>query len=494
MKNFSIIFSLFVIFSLDKGFAQNVSDQISEIHSSVQIDGKTIPYIANTGNLTLKDEQGNPKATVFFIAYFKSDVQDISERPLTFCFNGGPGCSSIWLHIGAFGPKRVQAAESIEVAPYQFGENHSSLLDLSDLVFIDPVSTGYSRAAQGQDPKQFHGVEEDIKSVSDFIRLFTTRYDRWNSPKFLAGESYGTARAAGLAAHLLDAHGIQMNGVVLLSSIINFQTVYDSKRSRNDLPYILAVPSMTAAAWYHQKLPQDLQAGTLQNALRESERFASTDYALALMQGNQLSSADKDKISAKLSRLTGLSDSYVKRADLRINPYRFVKELLRDKNLQLGRFDLSVAGLAIDPCSEWYEYDPSLEAVLGAFNATFNRYVRDELNWKVDDKYQLTADVQPWNYGQTRAALDLSSDLQETMIKNPNLKVFVGSGYYDFATPYYASIYTFNHLGLPPLLAQNIQMNFYEAGHMMYIYPVYLEQLKKDLTHFYRAALSHSAH
>lgn len=485
---------LFILFlAIAQLQAQDIppTDNIVETHSSVQIDGKSLSYRADTGYLILKNEEGKPQAKMFFVAYFKTGDES-DHRPITYCFNGGPGSSSIWLHIGAFGPKRVQIAENGTLAPYQFENNPESLLDVTDLVFIDPVSSGYSRALLGESPKQFHGVEEDIKSVAEFIRLFTTRYGLWNSPKFLAGESYGSMRAVGLASYLHNDMGVDVNGVVLISSILNFQTIYNPKESLHDFPYIFLLPTMTATAWYHQKLPADLQAKSLKDVLQDSENFAINEYSRTLLQGNLLSQDARKQLVTQLSRFTGLNEAYIMQSNCRISPYKFCKELLRNDYQLIGRFDSRFIGYSVNPCGEWGEYDPSFERVMGAYNATFNNYVSEQLNWKLDDRYQLIADVLPWwNYGKGPASLDMTSELRDAMIKNPQLKIFVASGFYDFATPYFATVYTFRHLFLEPLLEKNIQMKFYEAGHCIYQFQPEFSFLKRDLAQFYKSTKSH---
>lgn len=445
----------------------------------VKINGTDVPYQAVAGNLLIKDEQGRVKASIFYIAYHK-EGSDLSSRPITFCFNGGPGSSSVWLHMGVFGPKRVLLKDKEEtVPPVQIVDNEFSILDLTDLVFIDPVSSGFSRAAPGEDAKQFHGVEEDVHSIGNFIRLYTTKYNRWNSPKYLAGESYGTTRAASLAAYLHEDRNLYLNGIILLSSILNYQTVFEGQGG-NDLPYILALPSFTAAAWYHQKLSPSLQRD-FKKTLEESKNFAINEYCSALMKGEKISPEEKAKIVQKLTELTGLSADFIDRCGLRISARRFSKELLREQKRTIGRFDSRFVGIDSDALGEGTEYDPSFNAIFGAFTAAFNTYLRNDLNMVQDEEYIIIAKVTPWNYGKTcNQFLDVADNVREMITRNPALKVFVAKGYYDLATPFFATDYTFDHLCLDPTLRNHVSLYDYEAGHMMYIHKPSLMKFKQD--------------
>lgn len=461
-----------------------VQEEIVTTSHSVMINGKKINYQAHTGIQSLYDEKGKPTASIFYIAYTKDDVQDIAKRPVTFCFNGGPGSSSVWLHLGAFGPKRINISDSglQSTPPYHLVENPYSLLDVTDLVFIDPVSTGYSRAVEGQDPKQFHGVESDLQSVAEFIRLYTTRNLRWESPKFIAGESYGTTRAAGLAQMLHDEFYLYLDGVILVSSILDFQTI--KFNSGNDLPYILFLPTYTTTALYHNKLSSELQKDP-KKAIEQAEKFAIGEYAEALMQGNKLDSVKQQAVLDNLAKYTGLSKQYIDNSNLRVNIFRFAKELLRSEKRTLGRFDSRIKGFDSDSCGENFEYDPSLENVLGIFTATFNNYVRKELNWKRDAEYKILTSIHPWDYSSsTNQYLHASSKLTDVLNKNNNFKVFVASGIYDLATPYFTTEYTFSHLEIPSSLRKNVTLKQYEGGHMMYLYHPSLIQLNADIADF----------
>jgi len=457
---------------------------------SVKIGGQEVKYTATAGTMVLKLEDGTAKASVFYVAYTKDDVSDASKRPITFAFNGGPGAGSLWLHVGALGPRRVEMGDvgNLLPPPYKFVDNEASILDLTDIVFIDPVTTGYSRPVPGEADKQFHGVQEDVQSVGDFIRLWATRNRRWGSPKFLAGESYGTTRAAGLSGYLQQRYGMYLNGIILISSILNFQTAeFDPG---NDLPYILYLPTYTAIAWYHKKLPSDLQ-GDLQKAIAESKAFATGAYADALMAGDALPVAKRTEIAQKLSRLTGISADYVDRADLRIEIQRFDKELMKSERRTVGRLDGRFTGIDADAAGEQPDYDPSLAAIVGPYTATLNEYVRGELKFESDLPYEfLTGRVRPWNYAPyENRYVNVAETLRRAMTQNQFLHVFVGKGYYDLATPFFAADYTFDHLGLDPTLRSHISGGYYEAGHMMYVHHDSLMKLKQDLAQFIQASL-----
>jgi carboxypeptidase C (cathepsin A) len=470
--------------------AEAFQEALSETKHTITVGGAKLEYTATAGNLLLKDDDGKTTASVFFIAYTKVGVDDLGKRPITFTFNGGPGSSSVWLHLGAFGPKRVEVGDVGEpvAPPYRLGVNESTLLDQTDLVFVDPVSTGYSRHAPGQNPKQFHGVQEDITSVGEFIRLYVTRFNRWTSPKFLAGESYGTTRAAGLVGHMQDRHGMDFNGVILISSVLNFATIrFDDG---NDLPYPLFLPTYAATAWYHKKLSAELQ-GDLHKTLAEVEKFALGEYTTALIKGDKLSADEHRQVVQKLARYTGLSEEYVARSNLRVEISRFTKELLRPERLTVGRYDSRYKGTDEDAIGDRPEYDPSFVAVQGPYTATFNQYVRTELKYERDVPYEiLTGRVQPWDYGNARNRyLNVAPTLRGAMTKNRDLRVFVACGYDDLATPYFATEYTFNHLGLEPGLSGHVTMSFYDAGHMMYTHKPALQKLKKDLSSFIQGAV-----
>ena len=452
--------------------------------SSVTIGGKKIDYTTNTGYLFLKNDTGKTVAKVFF-TYYKKDGEESGKRPVTFTFNGGPGSSSVWLHMGGLGPKRVVLNdEGVSVGPpYQYINNEYSWLDKTDLVFIDPVSTGYSRAAPGESPKQFHGYVEDISSMGSFIRHFLARYERWGSPKFLAGESYGTTRAAGLSKFLQDRYRIYLNGIFLISSVLNFGT--NDYYVGNDLPRALYIPSYTAAAWYHKKLAPALQAD-LQKALKESEEFAIGPYASALIKGGWMSASEKEAIAEKMSYYTGLSKEYILQSNLRVEENKFYKELRRKDGLTIGRLDARFTGRDLDDVGESNSFDPSFSNIDGPFTATINDYFQKDLNFKEEAGYNIFGDVGPWNYNNVQNQfLNVAESLRDAMAKNPALKVYVGFGYYDFATPYFTAKYDIEHMFLRPEQRKNVHSYFYESGHMYYIHKPSLIKFKKDVDDFF---------
>lgn len=477
-------------------------DNLVITHHTTTINGQIIAYTATAGTIVLKEEaekkgeeegasEGEkPKASVFFVAYTRDDVADPTSRPLTFSFNGGPGSSSVWLHLGLLGPKRVRLDDDgfALPPPYRLVDNEASLLDVTDLVFIDPVSTGFSRPVPGEKAKEFHGFTKDIESVGDFIRLYTTRYRRWLSPKFLIGESYGTTRAAGLSGYLQERHGLWLNGIMLVSSILNFQTA--DFNPGNDLPYILFLPTYAATAWYHRRLPTDLQAQPLRSVLDQVEAFALGDYALALLQGSALAAEQRAAIAQRLARFAGLTQDYVERSDLRIEIFRFVKELLREQRRTVGRLDSRYTGVDRDAVGEHAEYDPSYAAIQGAYTACFNDHVRGDLQFESDLPYEILKGLyQSWSYKEfENQYVNVAETLRKAMSMNPYLKVHIANGYYDLATPYCATDYTISHLGLDPTLAENVSTSYYEAGHMMYVHKPSLLKLKSELAAFIAAA------
>ncbi|HSQ18526.1 MAG TPA: hypothetical protein VLM83_12555 [Anaerolineales bacterium] len=487
----------------EKDKEEQPKDVIVESKHSIVLNGQTLNYTVTCGTIVFKEEetatQGEkagqaegekPKATIFFTAYTLDGVADKASRPLTFSFNGGPGSSSVWLHLGLLGPRRVLSDEigNPLPPPGKLVDNDFSLLDKTDLVFIDPVSTGFSRAVVGEKPRQFHGFKKDIESVGDFIRLYTSRYRRWDSPKFLIGESYGTTRAAGLSGYLQERHGMYLNGIMLISVILNFQTA--RFEPGNDLPYILFLPTYTSTAWYHGCLAPELQAD-LQATLRQVEAFARGEYTLALMKGAALPADERAEIVRKLARFTGLSEDYIDRTDLRIEIFRFTKELLRHERRTVGRLDSRFKGIDRDSAGERYEFDPSYANIQGPYTAAFNAYVRGELNFESDLPYEILTDrVWPWSYAEfENHYVNVAETLRQAMCTNPYLKVYVANGYYDFATPYFATEYTFNHLGLDESLRGNLRMGYFEAGHMMYIHLPSLAKLKADLDRFISDAI-----
>ena len=465
-------------------------DNLSVTDHEITVHGQQLKYKAIAGTLVLHDEANKPKANMFFVAYQKQPAsEDLSKRPITFVFNGGPGAASVWLHLGTAGPKRV-ALDDLGAAPappYHLVDNQETWLESTDLVFIDPVGTGYSRPAPGERAEQFYGVEEDVRAVAEFIRLYVTRYERWTSPKFLAGESYGTTRAAALSQYLLD-NGIGLNGIILVSSVLNFGTI--SMSNGNDLPYSMYLPSYTAIAWYHKKLPQDLQAD-LTKALKESEDYALHGYMTALATGSQLPDAERAAAVKKLARLTGLSAELIDRADLRVDPSLFRKQLLADKHQVIGRYDARIANYDTEPTSTRPDYDPSYTPFMDAYAALFNDYARRSLKFESDVQYEvLSSRVRPWNFGQGgNGYLDVADRLRNSMVQTPNLKVLFNSGLFDLATPYLAEKYTVNHLDLGTDLRKNISEMYYDAGHMVYHHRTDREKLNNAVAQFIQNAI-----
>lgn len=456
----------------------------------VTIDGDDLAYKATAGKMALRADDGKEQAEVFFVAYTKTDAKR-GERPISFCFNGGPGSSSVWLHLGMLGPVRVKLDSDAKPLrpPHELIPNPYSLLDQTDLVFIDPVSTGYSRPAKEEDGKQFHGYDQDLRSVAQFIHDYTTKYNRWASPKFLIGESYGGLRAAGLSSLLQDRYHLYLNGIVLVSAVVDFQTI--AFQDDNDLAYAMFLPSYTATAWRHKKLSDDLQKRPLTEVVAAAEAFARGPYLRALAMGASLAQRRREQIVERMAELTGLSKKYVDDADLRVAMWQFGKELLRDERRVVGRFDSRYTGLDDNPLGEATDYDPSASAVFGTFTSAVNDYLRSTLKVREERVYEILTDrVQPWDYGRfTNRFVDASQSLRSAMTENPYLKVFAACGYYDLATPEFGMVYTRDHLGLPEEIRDNFTLGFYEGGHMMYAHEPSLVKLREDLVKFYESAL-----
>lgn len=464
--------------------AESTGEKKSETKGAVTVGGKKIDYDATAGTIQLKNQKDEPRASVFYIAYTRSGVEDLTKRPITFCFNGGPGSSSVWLHLGAFGPKRVHlSADGIEAPkpPFRLVENEYSLLGDTDLVFIDPVSTGYSRAEDGEDAKQFHGFSEDIDSVAEFIRLYVTRHARWASPKFLAGESYGAIRASGLANVLQDRYGMYLNGVVLVSGVLDFRTL--SPTDGSDLPYVTFFPSMAAVAHFHGKVEGDLR-----QLVTEAEAFATGPYTTALAKGLSLPEAELKTVSAEAARLTGLEPKDFEDAQLRLSSTVFRKELLRDSSTVTGRFDGRVTSKDPVRAGTYPGDDPSYSKIYGAYASTMNDYVRQTLGFESDLPYDiLSGRVQPWSYKQfTNRYVSVARDIAGALRSNENLQFFVACGYHDLATPPLAIRHTIDHLEIHPDLRKNFRIDYYDGGHMMYTNLPSLKKLQIDLAKFYQ--------
>jgi len=450
----------------------------------LELDGDTLAYTATTGMMPLKDNKGDTKARIFFTAYTLDSVDNPAERPLIFVFNGGPGSASIWLHMGALGPKRVDMGEEgfMPAPPFRLVDNQYTWLDMGDLVFIDPVGTGYSKANEDDKNKDYWGLESDLESVGEFIRLYLSRNERWTSPLYLAGESYGTTRASGLSGHLID-RGIALNGIMLISTVMNFQTLRFTKA--NDLPFMLYVPTYCATAYYHNKLDDELQGRDFRELLHEVEQWSEEVYWVALAKGDRLTDDEKGAIVEQLSRYTGLSKRFILGANLRINIMSFCKELVRDDKRAVGRLDSRFVGIMASAEGQTFEFDPSMNAIIPPYTATYNQYVRAELGYKSDDNYEVLSFKvhQGWKYKGGEFP-DTSEALRSALAKNPYMKVFVGQGYYDLATPWFAAYYSLEHMGLDETLQDNITIAEYEAGHMMYLHVPSLVKLKADVVAF----------
>jgi carboxypeptidase C (cathepsin A) len=492
----------------------------------ITIAGVPVHYRATAGTLPISDDNGKETARFFYIAYEKigsatsaptstapttaaasaaameptatasnatsepaAEPKADASRPVTFVFNGGPGSASVWLHMGTAGPKRVKlAADGFPPSPpYALTDNAQSWLDITDLVFIDPVGTGFSRGVDPAKEKEFFGYGGDIESVANFIQRYCTKNSRWLSPKFLAGESYGTTRAAGLSEYLHDRYGLDLNGIVFISTVLNFETI--SFAPGNDMPYPLYLPTYTALAHFHKKLAPDLDADW-QKTVADARQWASTEYATDLAKGTSLDDATRRQALDKFARYTGLPREYVDRSDLRVNPFRFEKELLADQRKVIGRYDGRITGDDSDPLNDSAEFDPSADGYQGVFTATFNDYVRRELKYETEATYEvLTPIIQEWDFGKQDHYLNVAPTLEHAIIKIPSMKALFCCGYYDLATPFAATEYTINSLPLSKSLRSNITTAYFEGGHMMYLNPAALEKLKSTLRGFYQASL-----
>ncbi len=467
--------------------AGEVDEKAVVTHHAIKLGGKTINYTATVAQMPLKDSAGETEAHIFYMAYTLDGVSNAARRSLTFCFNGGPGSASIWVHMGAMGPRspRLMPSGSMPPPPYQLKDNQDTWLDMTDLVFIDPVGTGYSRAKNVEIARRMNGVQGDIQSVGEFMRLYVTQNNRELSPLFIAGESYGTFRAAGLAGYLID-RGLAFNGIVLIGTTLNLETIWSRS---DDLVYELELPTYAADAWYHKKVAADLQAKDLKSFLTEVRDFATGEYSLALNKGDTLSAPDRKAIVDKLTRYTGLDASYIERSDLRYDVSHFTRQLLREKNKTIGRYDGRLTGDSPLNTGETSEFDPSSTEITPPFTAVFTNYMRTELNYKTDMYYYPSGGIQPWDYGVQNGFGDTTTLLKNALTKNPYMKVLVAASFYDLATPFYAVEYTFNHMGLNPGMHKRISWAYYQAGHMLYIDSESHAKLRRDVAAFMSSAL-----
>ncbi|HYK17290.1 MAG TPA: peptidase S10 [Bryobacteraceae bacterium] len=461
--------------------APPLEEKTSVTHHSARIGGQQINYTATAGTYIIRSDDGAPKAQIFYVSYTKDDVSDVSRRPISFVYNGGPGSASLFTHMG-LGPKRIVLTDDGHgmPAPYSIIDNDSSFLDATDLTFIDAVSTGYSRSAPGENPSQFYGVVQDATMFADFIYQHLTRTERWASPKFLIGESYGTTRSAQLSHVLQQRHQIYLNGVVLISSV-GFGNWGTDDRTR------FFLPTFVTSAWYHHLLPPDLQKLSIEEIAEQARQFAHGEYAAALEKGDQIPPAEYQKVVKDLARFTGLSAKYIEETNLRISPQRWFKELERDKRRTMGRLDSRFEGMDVDAAGERYEYDSSEASYEGAYVAMFQDYVRRDLKWTSDGYYTVSANVRPWDQGQPGGPAEA---LRSAMTQQGSMRLMVACGYYDLATPFNGIEQTVSHMMLEPPIRKNVSFNYYEAGHMMYIDKKAREKLHKDVDAFINAAYS----
>ncbi len=499
---FLLIFVCTAIPSINAGQINTKKDTVEAIikkpvqvttHHSITIDGKIINYTATTGTFLLKNEKDSVIALFGFTAYFKDGVKDYDSRPITFAYNGGPGSSSIWLHMGALGPKRVVLDDpnSMPPPPYKSEDNNYSLIDVTDLVMIDPVGTGLSKPAGKAKGDEFWGVNEDIKSVSEFIFQYIRSINRWNSPKFLLGESYGTTRSAGVSDYLFENMGLTVNGIIFVSTVFDFQTLSFSRG--DNLPYILYLPTYAAVAYYHNALP--VKPANLEAFLAEVRNFAENEYAGALFKGASLDSTELNNVINKLHEYTGLSKTYLKNANLRVSEPQFTDELLRERGETVGRLDSRYTGPTGDLLSEYADFDPQSSAISPAFTTVFLNYLHNDLKFPNGETYHVNAYKDKdfkWNWsrlgkGRTSAfyKVNVAKDLADIMAKDPYLNILFLNGYYDLATPFFATEYTADHLGNNiPNLKNRVHMKYFKAGHMMYIHKDSLPKFKEDIAGF----------
>ena len=499
MKNFHVIFFLVAAgLSIPKmALAQKIKSdtipkgEISSTSHTARIDGKVINYKALAGTMLLRNSEDEPVALHGFTAYFRDGIADMRTRPITFVFNGGPGSSSIWLHMGVVGPKRaaVHDVGFTHAAPYVLEDNNSSLLDVTDIVMMDPVGTGLSRAVGKAKNSDFWGVDQDIRAISQFIKQFVTEYDRWNSPKFLLGESYGTFRNAGVVNYLQERVGMAMNGVIMVSAVFDLRTLTFAQG--DDISYVMNLPTYAATAWYHNKVPN--KPASLEAFLNEARAFAKGEYTTALMEGDNLSGDARARLIDRLSYFTGLSKIYLEKSNLRVTEPEFTEELLRDQHKTVGRLDSRFTGINQDLLNKESEYDPQSAAISPGYTALFMDYFYNTLKVNKANAYHTSAYGRngftwDWKHDKNGGGFpkppNTGPDMAEALSRNPYLKILILNGLYDLATPFYGVEYSIDHLELEKEIKSNIIMKYYQAGHMMYTHRPSLEQFKKETAEF----------
>ncbi len=464
------------------------ADPIVKQHS-ITANGAELNYTTTTGLMPIKDDKGEIKATLFYVAYTKDGVDDIGNRPLTIVYNGGPGSSTVWLHMGGVAPKRVEmlADGGMPKPPFKLVDNEYTWLTETDLVFVDPVDTGFSRAVSDEEAEKAKGVEGDIATVGEFIRMYLVRNARWSSPLFLAGESYGTFRSAGLAGYLID-RGMAFNGIILISSILNMQTARFTLG--NDLPYQLFLPTYAATAWYHGLVDKNLKKKPVREFLDEVEAWVESDYVQALSLGDRITDKHAAQVADALVKYTGLPLEYVLASNLRINIHQFCKALKRSERRHVGRLDSRFTSWDKDAIDDTAEFDPSMNGIIPPFTSVLNPYFRQDLGYESDVEYHIIRGLK-WNWGDAKEGYSDTSDaLRSALAKNPYMKVFVASGYYDLATPYYATEYTVSHMNLDPSVRGNFRMEEYPTGHMVYIDFEQLVAMNEHCREFIRDAVA----
>lgn len=485
----AIFLSAFPLFVFGESESYKITEKslpepLVESSWQLKIGEKVIDYRATAGRIVLKDEQGKEKAGIFYTAYFLKGKTPSQERPLTFCFNGGPGAGSVWLNIGALGPKCLSGSDllSFQEPPYELIDNVDSLIEETDLVFVDPISTGLSILPPGEDPKQYYGVDEDVQLLVDFVRHFTSKFKRWDSPKYFVGESYGGMRAIKMGYKLHDEYGYYLNGIFLISPGLDFQTLLYEKS--NELPYILSLPTFAAVNKYHRRGEQNLE-----DFLKEVENYALNRFSVGLLQGDALTLQEKKEIAKDLEKYCGVSAELIERVNLRLKSSRFAKELLRNQNCVIGTFDGRLTGLDLGTHETVSEYDCSLEASLGAMTAIYTQYLLKDLRWPEAKEYRALVPINHWNWGKGNQFASAVEDLRKWMVQNPCLRVFTAVGYFDLATPYFTTLYALNHLG-PSIDKKRISFHPYQGGHMMYFNREIRSALGRDMKVFFNNSRS----